>query len=117
MAYDQTLAGRIRDELESERGITEKEMFGGIAFLVDGKMFVGVSGDDLMARIGPEAYPAALKERHVREMRFTGKPFVGYVFVGPTAIADEQALRRWIGMSLTFVRTVKKGPKRPRKKG
>jgi TfoX/Sxy family transcriptional regulator of competence genes len=62
--------------------VTEKKMFGGIAFLLDGAMFCGVSGGDLMVRVGAEAHEAALARPHARPMDFTGRPMKGYVFVG-----------------------------------
>ncbi len=114
MAYDQRVADRIRHALGPRRDVTEKKMFGGIAFLVDGKMFVGLAGDDLMVRVGPDRYQAALAERHVRPMDFTGKPMVGYVFVSPEGIATARALRKWLDRALAFVATVEK--KQPRRK-
>jgi len=104
MAYDAALAGRIRAVLTGRRTITERMMFGGIAFMVRGNMFVGIAGRSLMARVGPAAYEAALKEPHVRVMDFTGKPLRGYVYVGPQGIRSNRALARWVGRCLDHAR-------------
>jgi TfoX/Sxy family transcriptional regulator of competence genes len=105
MAYDEGLAQRIREMLGSAR-VTEKKMFGGVAFLSRGHMFAGIVGDTLMARIGPELYADALREPHVREMDFTGRPMKGYVFVEPPVLERDDALERWIVASRTFVRSL-----------
>jgi hypothetical protein len=81
-------------------------MFGGIAFLADGHMFVGVIGDLLMARVGPENYAAALARKHVREMDFTGKPMKGYVYVDAAGIADDDELEEWVMRCRAFVKTL-----------
>jgi TfoX/Sxy family transcriptional regulator of competence genes len=106
MAYDQGLAQRLREAFDGERGVTEKEMFGGLCFLVDGKMFVGIVGDDLMVRVGPEAHEAALARDHVRAMDFTGRPMKGYVYVDPAGIEADEALVEWTRLSLQFVATL-----------
>jgi len=105
MAYDAGLAQRIREMLGTAR-ITEKKMFGGLAFLSRGHMFVGIVGGTLMARIGPEPYAEALRTPHVREMDFTGRPMKGYVFVDPPGIERDDDLERWIGASRAFVRSL-----------
>ena len=97
MAYDEGLAERIRETLAAERGLAEKKMFGGIAFMEGGHMFVGIVGDALMARIGAEGHEVALSEPHVRPMDFTGRPMKGYVFVDPPGIEDDARLEGWIG--------------------
>ena len=73
MSYDEGLAERLREALQSQRGISENTMFGGLAFMSRGYMFVGITGDILMARIGPDYYEQALSRPHVRVMDFTGK--------------------------------------------
>src|SRR5262249_36705051 len=96
MAYDEKLADRIRRVLGPRADVTEKKMFGDIAFLLDGKMFVGIGKDDLMVRVGPERYEAALAEAHVRPMDFTGRPMNGYVFVGRAGCRTDRAVARWV---------------------
>jgi TfoX/Sxy family transcriptional regulator of competence genes len=77
MAYDEQLAERIRRAIGPRPDVTEKKMFGGVAFLQRGKMFCGLATEDLMVRIGPERCEAALTEAHVRPMDFTGRPMNG----------------------------------------
>ena len=112
MAYDEALAQRIREALRGKPGISEKKMFGGIAFLLRGHMFVGIADDSLMARVGPSEYERALTMKHVREMDFTGKPMRGYVFVGSQGLKDEEALTSWLQKCATFVSTLP--PKAPK---
>jgi TfoX/Sxy family transcriptional regulator of competence genes len=116
MAYDEELAARIRKALSRKKGITEKEMFGGIAFMLDTKMFVGVIKDDLMVRVGKEGHASAVKERHVRPMDFTGRPMVGYVYVSVAGLKDDDALKKWIRIAADHVATLpEKKPKKPKR--
>jgi hypothetical protein len=103
MAYDEALANRIRNALGADPAFTEKKMFGGIAFLHRGLMFVGVSGSKLMARVGKENYQNSLSHKHVREMDFTGKPMQGYVYVEPLGIKTEEQLNFWLQRCKQFV--------------
>lgn len=103
MSYDQTLAERIRKVLKLRSGVTEKKMFGGLAFLLDGSMFCGIVKDELMVRVGPAHYDEALAEPHVRPMDFTGRPAKGYVFVGPPGLGSDSALEMWISRGADFV--------------
>jgi hypothetical protein len=105
MSYDEKLAARIRRAVHKQRGVTEKKMFGGLAFLLNGKMFCGLNGDDLMVRVGPENGAAALKRAHVRPMDFTGRPMKGYVYVSPLGLRGA-ALARWVKAGTDFVRTL-----------
>lgn len=102
MAYDEELAERIRRSLANRGGITERKMFGGLAFLLGGKMFCGIVNDDLMVRVGPERYEEALGRPHVRPMDFTGRPMNGYVFVAPTGCSTEKAVRGWVESGAEF---------------
>jgi hypothetical protein len=106
MAYDEGLAQRLRELLESRRGITEKKMFGGLCFMLHGHMFLGISQNRLMARVGPEFYAEALRQPHAREMDFTGKPMKGYVFVGPGGFDSDAELSAWVERTLAFVSTL-----------
>ena len=103
MAYDLALAQRVRDVLGQRAGLSERAMFGGLAFLVDGKMFVGISGSKLMARMGREHYEDALAMQDVREMAFTGRPMKGYVYVDPPALADDKDLEAWVIWCINYV--------------
>jgi len=106
MAYDERLADRVRTVLSRRRGLTEKKMFGGIAFLANGHMFCGVSGEDLMVRVGPKTWGEALARRHARLMDFTGKPLTGYVYVAPAGTRTAASLKPWVDRGLAFVRTL-----------
>lgn len=111
MAFDERLAERIRDLLASRAGVTEKKMFGGIAFMLHGNMTVGIVGTDLMVRVGPDQWAAALQRAHAREMDFTGRSMKGFVYVDGVGIRRADALRRWIDLGLAFTETL------PRKHG
>jgi len=102
MAFDEGLAERVRDALREQREISERRMFGGLAFMYRGHMFVGILGDTLMARVGPDQYADALRRSGARKMDFTGKPMKGYVFVSPDAIDTDSTLERWIAQCLAF---------------
>ena len=112
MAYDEHLASRIRKALGRSVGITEKRMFGGVAFLRHGLMFIGVADGSLMARVGKALYEESLAREHVRVMDFTGKPMAGYVFIDEPGTATDEALRFWIQRCLDFVATL---PPKPQK--
>jgi TfoX/Sxy family transcriptional regulator of competence genes len=103
MAYDEGVAQRIREVLDAEPDIIEKKMFGGLAFMVRGHMCVGVTGSELMARVGSEQYEAALALPHAREMDFTGQALKGFIYVAEKGFADDSDLQKWVGLSLAFV--------------
>jgi TfoX/Sxy family transcriptional regulator of competence genes len=102
MAYDEGLAERIRGLLQDRGKITERAMFGGLAFLVRGNMTVGIVKDELMVRVGPEIYAAALKEPHARAMDFTGRPMKGFIFVSPEGLESDSSLARWVDRGFTY---------------
>ena len=103
MAYDETLAGRIRQALSRKKGIEEKKMFGGIGFLLRGNLLVGVWKDSLIVRVGDEQGEDALREPHVREFDFTGKPMKAWVLVAPRGVEDDEQLSGWIQRAVQFV--------------
>jgi TfoX/Sxy family transcriptional regulator of competence genes len=113
MAYDEGLAERIRDIVRSRTDITERRMFGGLAIMSRGHMFVGVLGSTLMARIGQSGYADALSMPHVRQMDFTGKPMKGYVFVEPEGFESDHALEYWVNRSYDFAASL---PPKPAKR-
>ena len=118
MAYDELLADRIRRAVGPQPDVTEKKMFGGLAFLLNGKMFCGIIKHDLMVRVGPEGYEAALGEAYVRPMDFTGRPMSGYVFVGPGGCRAENAVKQWVERGIAFVATLEhRSAKKPAKAG
>lgn len=106
MAYDEKLAARVRALFEGKRDFAEKKMFGGVAFMLKGKMCCGVLKDDLVARVGAQRYAQALKKPHVRPMNFTGREMKGYVYVAPPATKNARSLKRWVDACAEFVATL-----------
>jgi len=106
MAFSQSLADRIRCRLARRKNIEEKKMFGGIGFLLNGNMLVGVWKDSLIVRLGPERGEEALLESHVREFDITGKPMKGWVMVEPEGVEDDDQLKEWIDRATRFVKTL-----------
>ena len=96
MAYDETLASRIREELRGRDDVAERKMFGGLTFMVAGRMACGVVHDDLMVRVGANGSEEALSDPHARPMDFTGRPMRGMVYVSPAGVAADVDLARWI---------------------
>jgi hypothetical protein len=96
MAYDEQLADRIRKVLRTRSDITERKMFGGLAFLCLGRMCCGINGCDLMVRIPDDEFDVVLRNRYVRPMDFTGKPLRGFVYVSPPGFRTLAALRGWL---------------------
>jgi len=103
MPYDEKLAERIRHALGRRGDISEKKMFGGLAFLVGSKMLCGIVKNDLMVRVGPERYGEALGRPHVRPMDFTGRPMKGFVFVSPAACDTQEAVAAWVEWGAEFL--------------
>ena len=103
MAYDEYLAERVRINLK-ERNIStvEKKMMGGLCFMVDDKMCVGITDNRLMARIGEEAYAEALKKEGCNKMDFTGREMKGFVYVQPDGMDMDSDLDYWIQLCLDF---------------
>lgn len=102
MAFDEKAADRIRAALGGRPGLTEKRMFGGIAFMLNGNMCCGVQEDRLMLRLGNEGAAEALKHKHVRPMDFTGRPLKSMVYVDPQGFRTPSQLRKWIDRAVAF---------------
>lgn len=103
MAYNEYLADRISSFLKDKKvNFYEKKLFGGLCFMVNDKMCVGIIKDELMARIGKEKYGEALLKRGCSEMTFTGKPMKGYVYLNDEAIDLESDLEYWLQLALDF---------------
>lgn len=105
MAYDEELADRVRVVLADEPRLTERKMFGGLAFMIAGNMACGIVKDELMLRLGAEGADAALDEPHVREMDFTGRPMTGMVYVERAGL-DDAGLRRWVEHAAAHARSL-----------
>jgi TfoX/Sxy family transcriptional regulator of competence genes len=103
MAFDETLAERIRQRLARKKGIEEKKMFGGIGFLVNGNMLVGVWKDSLLVRLGDEQGEEALLEPHVKAFDITGRTMKNWVLVAPEGFEDDDQLKEWIQRAVKFV--------------
>jgi TfoX/Sxy family transcriptional regulator of competence genes len=116
MAYDEKLADRIREQLSSTRKVEEKKMMGGLAFMVNSKMCVGIIKDDLMVRIAPEEYEAALEKPGCHVMDFTGKVLKGFVLVGPEGVKGKKQLDSWISSALDFNKRAKAWGKKKKSK-
>lgn len=117
MAYDEHLADRVRSYFtEKKISSQEKEMMGGLCFMVDNKMCVGVHNDRLMARIGPGVYDQALAKTGCRPMDFTGRPMKGFVFVGQEGIDLEDDLAYWLQLCLDFNPQAKSSKKKRKAK-
>jgi hypothetical protein len=108
MAFDETLAARIREVLARRRGVEEKKMFGCVCFLLNGNALAGVWKDRLIARLGPDEGEAALLEPHVRQFDITGKPMKNWVAVEPGGVEDDDQLKDWIERALKFVKALPK---------
>lgn len=106
MPYSESLVQRVRDLVRHRRNIVEKKMFGGIVFLLHGNMLVGVWKTSLIARVGAEAYEAALQNSHVSEFDVTGRPMKGWVMVGAEGVEIDLQLAQWIESAHEFVSTL-----------
>lgn len=106
MAFSEALSDRIRHALARKKNIEEKKMFGGICFLLNGNMLVGVWKDSLIARLGPDQAEEALLEPHVKEFDITGRAMKGWVLVESEGVEDDEQLSAWIQRATKFVRTL-----------
>ena len=107
MAYDHDLANRVREQLAREEGVTEKEMFGGIAFLLGGNMAVGITNTaELMVRVGPDATDDALATPHARQFDMTGRPMTGWILVAPEGFKTKRQLGAWVQRGVAFARSL-----------
>jgi TfoX/Sxy family transcriptional regulator of competence genes len=106
VAFDESLAARIRAALGGKKAVEEKKMFGGVGFLFHGNMLVGVWKESLVVRLGPDEGDDALLEPHVRDFDITGKPMKGWVLVAPEGLADVAQVKGWIERALKFVKTL-----------
>jgi TfoX/Sxy family transcriptional regulator of competence genes len=102
VAFDEALADRIRDVLASRPGLSERKMFGGIAFMLAGNMAVGVIGEDLMVRLDPADAEKALREPHARPMDFTGRPAKNMVYVDSEGTAGDEGLAAWVEVGADY---------------
>lgn len=102
MAYDESLAVRVRSYLSNSTGLTEMKMFGGLAFLVKGNMGIAVADSGMMVRVTPERYAETLVEPHVRPMEMAGRPMRGFVLVGTAGLGSDEDLGKWIDRGMGY---------------
>jgi hypothetical protein len=102
MAYNESVAQRLRAELGTLPGLTEKKMFGGICFLLGGNMVCGVLGNDLIMRVGAAQHATALAQSGARVFDFSGRPMTGWVMVEPVGYTSEVDLARWVKLGVAF---------------
>lgn len=102
MAFDEALAERVRDVLALRAGLTERRMFGGLAFMIGGNMACGVHGDELIVRLPPDEAEAALAEPGARPFDYTGRPMKGWLFVAAEALEPEEELASWVDAGADF---------------
>lgn len=106
MAFDEALAHRIRKRLGKGAGITEKKMFGGIGFMLGGNMACGVHGQDMIVRVDPDETEKALAEPHTRRFDLTGRPMKGWILVGPSGVATDAELGKWVGIGAKYAESL-----------
>lgn len=106
MPYDEGLTERIRELLGPRPDLTEKRMFGGLCLLINGNMACGITGEDLMVRVGPDDYEEALAEIYSRPMDFTGKPLRGFVYVDPEGFEADVDLEEWVLRGVLFAESL-----------
>ena len=116
MAYNEKLADRIRESLENVPNVAEKFMFGGVCFMVNDKMCVGVVKDEMMCRIDPNMDEIVLEMNGCRQMDFTGKPMKGYIFISEDGMKIKKSFDYWINLCLEFNLTAKASKKKPKKR-
>jgi len=116
MAYDEKLADRVREIIaETHKNIEEKKMFGGLCFMVNGKMCVGVEKERLMLRTDPEKYEEVIEKEGCAPMDFTGKPMKGFVFVDKEVLRTKKQLQYWMDLALEYNK-IAKAPKKKKSK-
>jgi TfoX/Sxy family transcriptional regulator of competence genes len=107
MAYDEDLATRIRELILTEPGVTEKAMFGGLAFLVGGHMSVSASGQGgLLLRVDPDETDALLEKPHAHPFQMRGRVMQGWLRVAPEGVQSKRELQRWVARGVAYARSL-----------
>jgi TfoX/Sxy family transcriptional regulator of competence genes len=112
MAFDEKLNDRIREAMAEYPNVAEKHMFGGICYMLNDKMCVGIVKDEMMCRVGPDVYEEVLSKRGCREMVFTGKPMKGYVYVSADGMKTKKEFDYWIALCVDFNKNAKAAKKK-----
>lgn len=108
MVYNEQLAAKARALISSRKGFSEKRMFGGMAYLINGNVCCGVLKDDLVVRVGPDEYGAALAMPHARQMDFTGRKIRGFVYVDPRGWSKTESLGKWVRIGIKYASSLPK---------
>jgi hypothetical protein len=107
MAFDEQLANRIRKQLGKQKGLVEKRMFGGLAFLLNGNMCVGVHANEMIVRLAPDQTDSALAQQHTRVFDLSGgRPMKGWILVEPKGLESDAALAKWIETGVKFAKSL-----------
>jgi TfoX/Sxy family transcriptional regulator of competence genes len=116
MAYNEKIAQMTRERIaQSHTDVEEKAMFGGLCFMVNGKMCVGVQSDHLMVRLDPNIYEEVLEKGGCRPMEFTGKPMKGYVYVDVEDLTTQKKINNWLELALQYNAIAKASKKKVKK--
>ena len=102
MAFDNTLADRLRKQLGKRKGLTEKKMFGGLSFLLNGNMCCGVHGQEMIVRLDPAESDQALRNKHTRIFDLTGRPMKGWIVVQPKGLLMEKDFEHWVKAGVNY---------------
>lgn len=116
MAYDEKLADRIRAALAHLPKVDEKKMFGGVTFMVNGKMCVSVSGDEMMCRFDPALQETIVAKKGFRTMIMQGREYKGYGYISEAGIKSKKDFDYWVGLSLDFNKRAKASKKSKKRK-
>ncbi|MEP6657580.1 MAG: TfoX/Sxy family protein [Betaproteobacteria bacterium] len=108
MAFDESLAERVRRIVGKRKGLSEKKMFGGLAFLLHGHMSCGIHGNELIVRIDPQTTASALAEPGTRVFDITGRPMKGWLLVNVNELKDETAVTKWVHRTLDYAASLPK---------
>jgi TfoX/Sxy family transcriptional regulator of competence genes len=106
MSMNESIAEKIRAEVNHYPDVVEKRMFGGIGFIVNGNMACGVNGSDLIVRVGPEQSQAALSRPHTKVFDMTGRPMAGWIKIAPEGFASQQDLKDWVKQGMEYALTL-----------
>ena len=112
MAYNEKLSDRIREAMAPLKKVEEKYMFGGVCYMLNGKMCVGVVKDEMMCRIDPTIHDKMLEKRGCRTMDFTKKPMKGYVFISEEGMGTKKDFDHWISLCVEFNKKAKSSKKK-----
>ena len=117
MAYNEKLADRTRELISlTHKNIEEKKMFGGLCFMVNDKMCIGVESERIMVRLDPEKYEEVMKKEGCKPMDFTGKVMKGFVFVDADVLNTKKKLAYWVNLALEYNKIAKVSRKAATKK-